>query len=76
MLAINPINIRESVCLCRELERIIQFVRFKSRVWIANLWRTFSVDSSGRWGFLFEFKNQGPKICEQNKPDYEEEEKS
>lgn len=41
---VNPISMRESVCLPRELGQIIQFVRFENDVWIANLWRTFPVE--------------------------------
>lgn len=46
--AVNPISVRESVCLPRELGQIIQFVRFENNVWIANLWRTFPVEKRER----------------------------
>lgn len=45
---VNPISMRESVCLPRELGQIIQFVRFENDVWIANLWRTFPVEKRER----------------------------
>lgn len=46
--AVNPISMRESVCLPRELGQIIQFVHFENDVWIANLWRTFPVEKRER----------------------------